>query len=617
MGAAFFTTPPSSPSSGTSASSGSPNFKTDDPTLNSLVLIFQKVKYGDELSSSEVDFLHSSSRTGSSPIQRLRSVMLASAEKRSLQEIDVLAARILDRKIPSPTLLDVVETKLFAKDRPSPRETASLARLIRSCLSRNGSFTESLNNFQFMQGRDPTRGELIDLVADFNNQFLPKISKAGIMVTPVYVFGQQEGHERNLAIVYDREGYLEIQDGPLAPWDISCQQILTTQQKDEMLALYTSLAGDAYYNNLGEFLEFISHFENQKAAHPGLTLEQAYASYDPDLVEVFDKYQSGTCILLSSKFNQELAKRGIQAHSLGKDGINTWSQLPIPGTAHNPVKWRELSREVRGVDHTYSACIYRDEQDNERLITFDCSFDKRNPREVEEHAGKPAISGTRVYLQSKGIEDSEDRPNRIIDAGTIGKARLKGRCKAVMIKDNMILGVDLLRGNFYINSGLASAVTGLTTNARGMVSIELEALANPDEQATYFIDGEPVQLSHREALDIILDKARAHMVLPEDTANNLIALAQNRTELIERFLSQPFSAIKANYADMLAISKKIDEAIALHGKFGYEVTRLIKRYDKAIEPLFVRYDPERAGEQIRALKEEIYQTGAPAGSALG
>lgn len=578
--------------------------------FNRLSQIFQKVKSGAELNSSDQLFLNTTSQYSPPLAEKLSSWFLTSQDEAAVCKINQLSDRILNKELTSSALLREVETTLSSNPNPTAREIASLAKLIQSCLTRNETFEQVLENFRLKQGRDPTRQEIAELVTQFNKVMLPKMDNAGKIIGEIRALGLFDEQETRLVLRYDRDGYIEIVDGPVASLNALCGQTLSQSQVDEMVKLYHILHADTPYNNLGEFLEFIKYFTEERDKNPDLTLSSAYESYHPDLARIFDKYQSGTCILLSAKFCEELEKRGIQALHEPSPTLNTWTSLPIPGTEKSPIKWNHLSTETSGVDHTSSVCMFLNEAGKEEVIKFQCSFEKNKPDEIERfRSGK--TTATHAYLKRRRPANGDDIPTREIDISCIGKSRLKGRFKALITKDNMVLGVDLLRDNFFVNASWSKAQTGLPWNDQGMVSLNLEDLAHPDEIGIYFIDGVETKISHRTALRIVLDKVGSVMLLPADMEENLIALAQMRKALFSEFFIQPLPVIREAYGDLLAISKKMgalkktmpdEEYLELENE---EYLELEKEFNLAIEPLFTNINVEEAIVRIAELRRKI------------
>ncbi|MBS3903839.1 MAG: hypothetical protein KGZ39_00750 [Simkania sp.] len=605
------------PASQSSRAVAIPHFsvEAENPTLSRLVDIFQKVRGGVELCAEERGLLTSSTQFKPSIMEWLSSFVFTPADSASVREINALAIRILNREISSAMLLDQVGQKLVSNRNPSAKEVAHLSLLINSCLSREESFVEVLENFKKQSGKDSiTRGELIDLVTNFNREALPKKSLAGSNICLVPVIREEEDI-RDVEIRYNQEGYLEIIDGPIAPLEMSCRQTLTVAQQTEVKLLYNKLTDNLYYNNLGELLEFVRYFKEEQTIYSDLTLQDAYVSYHPDLGAIFDKYQSGACILLATKFCQELGKRGILAQCIGRDGLNNWSSLPIPAeTGRDRIQWPEFSREIKGVAHTSVICLFKDEDGKECMLKFECSVEKNQPKEIEEFFGNGERSGLQEFLLEQRISDSEQLPNRIIDIGEIGKRRLKGRSKAIMTKDKMSLGIDFLKGNIYINQSWAKTMSGLPLNAEGMVSIEIQDLAEPNQVGTYFIDGIETSLSHLDALRIVLGKVSSHMSVPADTEENLIALAQVSTVLFDDFFISPLSIIKEHHHDLIELSKTMKqlkaeaEADDSPVEFYRRVQSLAKEYDTLIRAFCDSCNPEEIREKVKHFKLMLAST---------
>jgi hypothetical protein len=391
-----------------------------------------------------------------------------------------------------------------------------------------------------------------------------------------------------LDVRYNQEGYLEIADGPLGPIDTRFNQVLTKAQVSELCVLYKSLAIDTPFNNLGETLEFIKYFKEQKGVNPELTLKQAFDSYNPDLPQIYDKYHTGTCILLSAKVCHEFAKKGIQAQMLSTMALNPWTSLPIPGREVE-IPWDAFSQELKGVGHTDAVCFFKDEDGKENILRFRCSFDKGMPDEIIQYRpGQDKTALTKFTFEVGGSEI----PDKVIDSGEIGKTWLKGRHKAVIKKDEMILGVDFLRGNIYFKPASGS---------EGRISIDMANLTNPEAKGIYLIDGVKAELSHREALRIMIEKAGREVYLPADTEENLISLAQNAPALMDDFFIQPLPLIKNVYQDLLVIDKKME---GLEGKMREEDLYLLQ--DKAIEVVrAIRLNEIDAAEKVRSFRAEI------------
>jgi len=252
-----------------------------------------------------------------------------------------------------------------------------------------------------------------------------------------------------------------------------------------------------------------------------------------------------------------------------------------------------FSEEIRRLDHTNVLCAFHDETGRDRVLHFACSLERETPDEIVEYVGNKAKSGLQQCLfRVYGAGTSEDFPNRVVDFPTIAKARLKGRFKGVITKDGFAFRVDFLRGNLFIDETWAKTVGDLPRNSHGIVSIDLKDLARPDEKGVYSINGEKREISHREALKIIVDKMRTEIFLPDDFEDRLIALAEYSEAFIKEILMDPLPWIHENHPILLAIDKKLKSlrdaaertSATSHDWIMY--SKFQQQFNAAISPLY-------------------------------
>lgn len=399
---------------------------------------------------------------------------------------------------------------------------------------------------------------MIDSVARYNHFVLPASDLAGTTVAEIQISVPQGEMARTLQVYYNDAGRLEIKDGPVAPMDTSCRQHISRAQIVEMKSLYNDLASHSHYNNLALVLEFAQFVAHQRTLKPDLSLEEAYEAFSPNLLELHEKHKSGTCGVLAKRFCHDLQeKMGLKGQSIGSEIQNTWMTLPIPGTAKDPIKWIDLSKALRGADHTDAVVAYTDENGNKSVIKFACSLGQDVPNEIEEFRGTDQRSGLEKYYDSMRYNDSEHIPDQTIEEGTIAKTFLKGRFKAAMSKGKHVLGVDFLRGNVYINPSWAKTIEGVPLNGKKMASIDLTDLAKPDEVGTYYVNEEAVEMTHREALHLMVEKAASTFDFPADFEESLIALAQITPEFFDHLYMEPLPLIKHHYTELQFIAKKM------------------------------------------------------------
>jgi hypothetical protein len=561
-------------------------------TANQFISIVQKIENSNPLTANDLEFLNSCTQLQSSWKDRFWSYIRTPVDQGSVESINALSTQILGQ---GASALIQVKDKLRSYEHLTPHEAFSFARLINQYLARNDLFENRLRDFRSTTGRDPNYQELVSLVIAFNEEIQPKKSMAGQSVAVIQFDNEMVREKGELKVEYDIDGYLQITEGPIGPLDIRFKQVLTTAQQTEMVELYHSIADDAPYNNLGELLEYLSYYQQQREINPHLTFQEAYESYRPNLAHIFEKYKSGTCILLASKFCDDLAKRGISAQILATSTSNPWSTLPIPGLEEQ-VRWDALARHTKGVDHSDALCFFYDENNEEKILRFKCSFDKTTQEEVKQYKASKLYSCFESFKTD--FIPNREFANRVIDHGEIGKARLLGRYKAIVKKDEMIFGADFLRGNIYLR---VAEKKDLPLNAKGVISIEMSDLTTPDCLGTYFINGKETKMTHREALGMILSRVRREVDLPADVEQNLISLAPLAPELFKGFFIQPMPLIRQTYSDLLAIGKKMGE-IEKSSPTTYYVV-MPELFENVADPIY--YNQEDAATKIAAFKDRV------------
>src|SRR6185436_5714846 len=151
-------------------------------TQEQLISIFDKVTHGVGLSKIEQSVLRSSAAATPSFIERALACFLTPSDDPSVQDIEGIAQRILKKEIPVDRASSEALQRFQSSQQPSIRETAAFAKLINSYLARDDVFTSVLSKFQSERGRNPTRKELIDLVAKYNKAAVSHVEYAGQLV---------------------------------------------------------------------------------------------------------------------------------------------------------------------------------------------------------------------------------------------------------------------------------------------------------------------------------------------------------------------------------------------------------------------------------------------------
>ena len=603
--------------SGYGASSHTTTALPEDPTLNRLHALFQKMKQGVEFTSSDKAFLEEASKRTVSNSEWVSSFFVTPSDESMVKRIAALSGHVLGGRISSDELIENVGQIFNGRTTITARETASIASLMKTCIEYEPSFEKTLKTFIDKKQRPPIRNDLITVVTALNKVGLPKPSKAGTVVARVEV-SAVENYEvpRTLEVRYNAQGRLEIIDGAVAPMDVSCSQRISNAELQQMQKIYTELSAGTYFNNLAMVLEFAKFVRTERALNPHITLDQAFQKFNPNLVGVFDKYKSGTCGVFATKFCHEVEQQmGIKGQPLAKATQNSWTGVPIPGTealsvdgaAVPSIKWREFHKAVQGADHTNVGFPFTSEEGRESYIQFACSFEKGREGEISLFKGNSQQPGLDRFFQET-VYTRTFLPDRILDDGHIAKSGLKARFKAAMSNEGKIMGIDFLRGNFYLNPSWAKIDPGLPRNSRGMVSIDLTALANPEESASYTVTGKEVVMTHRQALRIMLEKASAFMEIPADMEENIITTAQMAPLMGSQLYLQPLPFIQEHYADLQEIGKKYNAIKPtmernLTPEQNKKYMEVRKHYDAMLDHLLLEYNPKKALSEMAILKK--------------
>ncbi|MCP5504568.1 MAG: hypothetical protein H7A41_05375 [Chlamydiales bacterium] len=586
-----------------------PRGSAEEGTLRKMQTLVSKLWNGQALDAADQEFLATSSKATASWGDRFVSYFRTPNDESYVAAINFLSEKILTGRFSTQEALRNIGTMLASKSELSARELAGLSQLLLACQRRDPDLSVLVGK---ATARPVFRDELIPMVDQYNYNALPKKERAGEVVAR-FTFGADHwGNEREGILRFNRMGFLEIVDGVTSPMDVSARQTLTREQVGQLRELYTELNRDFYYNNLGVLLEF-AHFHAQaQARRPEQSIRESFEAFNPSLVDFDMKYRSGTCGILASRFVHESAERlGIEGQCVSHFTENNWSVVPIPGSEESPIKWTALTSEVHGFDHTDAVVVFRDEEGSRRVIKFACSVEKDYEDEIKEYlpSQRQRMDGVEFFFRMSGSSLS-DRPNRSHSDGAIEKSFFKGRFKVAMSKDGKVMGVDFLRGNFYMNKSWSDKIKGIPKNAAGMVSIDLRDLAQPHQEGTYFVDGKEVRMTHAEALNTILNEARKEFHIPDDVAIGIVQLAQMAPAMSRELYIQPLPFIQEHYATLQVIGKRMNELRPSFDKVPDSEQEILyrkmsDRYDRMIDHLINDYNPEAAREVMESIVKEF------------
>lgn len=516
-------------------------------SVEKLQQIAGKMLGGERLAVQERVFLAEASKAQQSTKSWLSSFVVTPADQPSVEKIHHLRGQILGgTKVRSVSdLLRMLQSKTSL----SPRELAGISQALLDCQVETPHLEKIKSK---LEGKVVARDTIASALKEYNQAELPQKHRAGEVVARFHHEDDAYGIEREVTVEFGPHGNLVLMDGPVMMMDSTPYQSLSSEQIRQLKELYEQTSEPFYFNNMGMFLEFAHAVRSEGEERP---LGNIYKEFHPNLRSLTEKYHSGMCGVLADHFAQRAKQElGIDVLNVSHFTENYWTVLPIPGSSDTPLKWNEISQEIRGFDHTDGVVFYRDETGVARAVKFACSLEKDYPDEVIDYS-----SISHYKMMNKGYDAYPLNQGR--DNSAITKGFLKGSYKAVMMKDeNTILGIDFLRGNVYMNRGWSSKLEGVPTDQNGFVSIPLTSLSHPEEMGIYYLNGEPIEMTHREALRRILAKAAGEFTLPPDVEEGLIELAKIAPRLLKELFMEPIPFIRENYEALQKIGKMMTEA---------------------------------------------------------
>jgi hypothetical protein len=327
---------------------------------------------------------------------------------------------------------------------------------------------------------------------------------------------------------------------------------------DGLDTIFRAVANNRPYNNWGATLEFMRYYRSCKAVNPGLTLQEALHSFEPDPVALFDKYRSGNCVVVAAKLQHELSQANVDVALIGQRTGPIWARPPVPPAPDfPPLDWAEYDTATESVHHAAVVLRYTDTGGAERGKFFD--------------AGTLENEDMRPYPSWGELERMEFNRyatrQHIANPGHVLKMQMRGRTKMVVTgreSSKQILGIDLIKGNLYVNRQGMEGIAGLPLS-RGedgvwRVSMEITALQRPEERAVYMVDKVPTEMTHREALDRLCVALRDRFQLPDDFATNTLTLAQNVDGMFDYILLEPCKTARATQGPVSAAAAQLEKA---------------------------------------------------------
>ncbi len=419
------------------------------------------------------------------------------------------------------------------------------------------SIALKVKQFKLFKNGEVSEKELVRFVDVYNTASPSNSRLAGTLALEV-------GGRR---IFYTREGLLRLASPakkmgrPLKLLQANENMPTKIRQLEEV---FLQVYDRTVYNNVSPMLELMKFFREARQSNPALTLFQAFEAFDPVPSEIFDKYQSGDCVVIASKTQTVLRAMGIESAVVGCRMSNIWSTLPIP-EGEKLGYWAEYDRASEGIHHCGVVVKYKNEDGKKMVACIDPIFVDPHLHFKTSDIETVLEGGTCDWFATDHLEAIENL-NHLLKMQMAGKTKmlLKGKGTG---HNSPILGIDLLRGNIYLNKAGSAYFKDLPLNANLKFSIQLADLQNPLASGVYLVDGEQRSMTHRAALKRFIDTAKTELHLPDDFEDNVITLALNEEEVVTQILLSPAKTVRATIKVVAEAFKSLQEVRATQRSF--------------------------------------------------
>jgi hypothetical protein len=473
---------------------------------------------------------------------------LSSMDRSLVARIQSISDEIFSRmENPAATIrraLDIIDESSSSQH---PSVVENLAKLVLAAEKFQMGFALTLSHFIEQNGKTPTPEELVELLRFYNANAIPRLDLAGISVS----------HVAGIRIFYNKAGFLESSTTMdrivKSPIPDNCNMHFTQENVEEIKSIYTSLSSGCPYNNASPLLEFMKFFREAKSANPSLSLKDAFASFNPDPVAIFDKYYGGTCATLSAKVGHTLSQSGYQSSQVGLTTENSWNMLPlINDTRRIGIPWDQQMSDCEYISHVRTIVKYETDQHEQGALVLEAGFEMDR---ILEYTGDQNFS---AWEQLEN-ENFTTEFKAITTLDSLLKKRIKSNFKVIIAQPHQprsLLGIDLLQGNIFLSSQGAQDLINLPLNAEGLLSISMQGLKNKQETGSYWVNDQERSLPHRHAFHAFCQIVQEKFRLPQDFEENILTLAENIDELFSTVSIEPLELLKKYYPQI----KKVNEA---------------------------------------------------------
>ncbi|MCE5315753.1 MAG: hypothetical protein LLG04_00115 [Parachlamydia sp.] len=433
----------------------------------------------------------------------------------------------------------------------------------------------------------PCEKSLISQKVQIHNEHVdPRSDKAGKVVYETQVCKVQ----------YNQEGILVFSEKSTTPGQITLSaaqiQTLTRMAKETMDLL--SL------NTMGQLLDFVSYVHQKQP----LGWQEAMVQYPLNAARLLQQYRGGTPELVALALQEKLSSTGIPVNLVGVDRIGDLAfKFPVPSQrCSDDAVWKEAKDAFGGLTH-YLCAIPYSEEGKEKVL------------EIKQYFS----SAETIKTHSSAADYQADNPSAVTLATDQGKELSKNflRTKFSYFIEHPhtkeICRLGLLSGTLSISPG--KEFTAIPKNGAGeQIFCLSDLIAHPDEKINILVDNQLQIVKKREALKLYLNAIRVAFQLPQDFADNLIFLMQQRKNFISEVMVSPAKTLLEVwplYMEVDTIKRKAVFIVARTAeRFMAKIPPLQepaeKAYDNALKAMYVGATEDARQNFLKA--KEAYET---------
>ena len=412
-------------------------------------------------------------------------------------------------------------------------------------------FMHLIASFIKVTGQIPNVSDLRTVVHHFNSNCAPQPTKAG--ETLAQIGGQR--------IYFNTKGHLQIGTAmdriSRSPFHLNDLPTISPEKAAHISTIYSHITQNSTFNTAPPLLEFINFYALCKVKNPTLTLSQAFSSYKPDPIELYDKYKGGNCVIISAKIREELLARGYKNYQISDSGENFATSLPIINLdGEKGIPWNKHLKEAGDISHVETIIPFKTPNESYDALILETSLESTHDT---------------LYLKTPSQAHLEDNLERqhpgsskdfIETLDAILKKRIAASHKLIICEPgNMdsIFGIDLLSGHIYLSrEGAREFEKDLPLSESGKVSIPLEGLVK-GEKGDYLINGKNKHIHHAVALEKLIKKIQSRFQLPDDIKGTIMNLASHLPAFFEQLSMSPIPLIKKHLSKIKKLNTDYEE----------------------------------------------------------